>query len=274
MARTLPCVRGCGGGAVIVGCNNGTVVGRSLGRRIVRSVVLLELIKIEVILMRNNNPRVARVLGGMNGGSIFISKLHIASGRAIRVTRVILTNGVGGGLMGLLRIGNNGTVKVSNVSNELVATRPGGRGLNCINAVAGIGVRPVISLVTRRCVPIMSAINYSGSNGICGVGTSATTTCVTNTLGTRYLVSVASVTNVLGSGSGPRALVPGVAMDRTTTLFRSNAVSNNVVPGIRYYLRTVDHNIGGIFVVSNEVPRSLLVRALASRNTKAVMINS
>ncbi len=224
-------------------------------------------------MIRKNKPRVGRLVSELNGGTRFISKLHMASGRAVSVIRVILTNGMGGSLMGLLRVGNKGTVNVSNISNELVRTGAGGRGLNCINRVAGVGVSPIASLLRGKCVPIVSAITYSGGNGACGVGNSATTTCVTNTLKTRDLVVVASITKLLHSGSSPSALVPRMGISSVGRLFSSNVVYNKVVPGMGYYARTVTGNIHGIFVVSKHVPRSVLVRVLASRNTNAVMEN-
>lgn len=272
LVRTVPCVGGCSNRAVIMGCNKGTVVGRRLGTTIVDSLILVRLIKIGIILIRNNKPRVGTVLGTINGRDGFVGNVEIASGRAVSVIRVILTNGIGGDLIRLLNDRNNGTVKLYNLSNEVLVTRGliANTSLNCINRVGRIGPRPLGGTLTDNCVPVISAITNNCSNGMCGVGTSVTTSRVTTGVNTGGLVLVASVEKLLHSIRSRSSLVPIIGIDRIPVLGHSNVVDNNVVPGVSYYIRTIHDNMGHTRVVSNEVRRSVLLRLFDSRNVNAV----
>lgn len=271
LIRTLPCVRGCRGGAIIVGCNKGTVMGRRLRSTMVASVILLHSIKMGVILIRNNKPRVSSVLGHINGRDHFMSKLHCASRRAVSVIRVILTNGIGGRLMRLVSGRNNGTVNLYNVSNRVVGTMGcAGSSIKFMNRVARVSASIVSCALRGGCVPIVSSITANRGNRIFGVGTSATTTTVTTDLRTRGLLLVASVDKLLVSGSSSSALVRSIRISRVPSLGSRNIVSNNVVPGVSYYMRTIHHKILRAGVVSKHVPRSVLVRLFASRNFNAV----
>lgn len=255
---------------MIIGCNKGTVVGRRLGRSIVHSLILLAAVNVGIILIRKNNPRVGGALGTVGVRDGFRSKLEIASGSAIGIIRVILTNGIGGSLIYRVKGLNNRTVNLSNVSSGVVGYQPLSRDRNFINSVVSVGARIVSRMLGGGFVPIVSAVNYSRGGGYCGVGTSAITTTITKGLGTRTLVSVASIINLLESGSSSDALVREICVSSIPHLVSRKVVANNVVPGVSSVARTVHRNIGGTFVVSKHIPRSVLVRVLASRNVNAV----
>lgn len=280
LAATLPCVRHFISGLVIIGCNNGTVASPTLRDSFTHSVILLGAINVRPIIMRNNNPRMSGLLGRLKHRSSHVSNVHIASGDAVSVIRVMLNNDIGGSVIDLVGGRNNHTVNLANGSTGLVLT--GGlvvRGvntsnitipisLNFINSIIDIGGSIVGVLVSSGFVPIVTPLNISDRNGACGVGTSLITKGITRFLRTRGLVLLAGVGNILNHSNRIIAkLAPGGISD----LVRSNAVSNNVVPGVRYTLSTMHDNIGDTIVISNQIPRTALLRVFAGRNINALV---
>lgn len=166
LTQALPYIRQYNGKTVVVKYGGNAMVNSELKQQVMEDIVLLHLIGVHVVLVHGGGPEISEMMNRLGKKPEFIDGLRVTDQETIDIVQMILAGKVNKTLVSLLERYGGQAIGLSGMDGRLIEAEPKDPRLGYVGKVTKINIRPVIDLLERGYIPVISTLGCDESGNI------------------------------------------------------------------------------------------------------------
>ena len=230
LTQALPYIRQYNGKTVVVKYGGNAMVNSELKQQVMEDIVLLHLIGVHVVLVHGGGPEISEMMNRLGKKPEFIDGLRVTDQETIDIVQMILAGKVNKTLVSLLERYGGQAIGLSGMDGRLIEAEPKDPRLGYVGKVTKINIRPVIDLLERGYIPVISTLGCDESGNIYNINGDTAAAHIAGALRAERMILMTDIAGILRDREDPDSLIPRVTPQEIETLKQEGIITGGMIP--------------------------------------------
>ncbi len=272
LTQALPYIRKYSGKIVVVKYGGNAMVNEELKHQVMEDVVLLWLIGIRVVLVHGGGPEISELMDRLGKKPEFVDGLRVTDRETVDIVQMVLAGKVNKSLVTLLERNGGNAVGLSGMDGKLIEAKMKNPALGYVGSITKINIRPVMDLLERGYIPVISTIGCDGDGNAYNINGDTAAAWIAGALGAERLIMMTDIAGILRDPADPATLIPALTIPEATELFRQNVISGGMIPKVECCIDAIHMGVKKVIIMDGRVPHAILMELLTDEGAGTMVI--
>ena len=272
LTQALPYIRKYSGKIVVVKYGGNAMVNEELKHQVMEDIVLLWLIGIRVVLVHGGGPEISDMMDRLGKKPEFVDGLRVTDRETVDIVQMVLAGKVNKGLVTLLERNGGNAVGLSGMDGKLIEARMKNAALGYVGSITKINIRPVMDLLERGYIPVISTIGCDGEGNAYNINGDTAAAWIAGALGAERLIMMTDIAGILRDPHDPATLIPSLTIPEATELFRQDVISGGMIPKVECCIDAIHMGVKKVIIMDGRVPHAILMELLTDEGAGTMVI--
>lgn len=262
LTTALPYIKRYNGKVVVVKYGGNAMINEELKQQVMQDVVLLWLIGVKIVLVHGGGPEINELMDKLGKVPEFVNGLRVTDEETIDIVQMVLAGKVNKTLVSLLEKYGGNAVGLSGVDGCMIEAEPKDPALGFVGNVIKINAEPVIDLLDRGYIPVISTVGCDRSGNIYNINGDTAAADIAAALGAERMIMMTDVNGILKDAGDPSSLIPELTVDEALKLYDEKIISGGMIPKVDCCIHAIKAGVKNVVIMNGTVPHSVIMELL------------
>ena len=262
LVEALPYIKKYNGKIVVVKYGGNAMINEELKHDVMRDMVLLNLIGVKVVLVHGGGPEISGMLKRVGKQSEFVDGLRVTDEETSEIVQMVLAGKINKSLVAKLNALGGSAMGISGMDGNLIEASMHDERLGYVGDVAKVNPQPVIDLLEKGYIPVISTIGCDKSGHVYNINADTAASAIAGSLKAEALISMTDTPGLLANPSDPSSLIRRIDLEGCEKLKAEGVISGGMIPKIACCTDAIKAGVRKVFIIDGRIPHALLIETL------------
>ena len=264
LVQALPYIRKYYGKIVVVKYGGNAMVNEQLKQQVMEDMVLLHLVGVKVVLVHGGGPEITQLMERLGKKAEFVDGLRVTDKETVDIVQMVLSGKINKTLVNLLEMKGGRAMGISGLDGGLIKAKMRDERLGYVGAVTGVNPQPVLDLLEKGYIPVVSTIGGDGQGNAYNINGDTAAAFLAGALEAERLIMMTDIAGVLRDKDDPATLIPEISVEDAKRLFAEGLISGGMIPKVDCCLEAIYRGVKKVIIMDGRVPHAILMETLTN----------
>ncbi|MDY4140394.1 MAG: acetylglutamate kinase [Eubacteriales bacterium] len=262
LVEALPYIQKYYGKIIVVKYGGNAMINEELKHDVMRDMVLMSLIGVKVVLVHGGGPEISAMLKRVGKQSTFVDGLRVTDEETSEIVQMVLAGKINKSLVGKLEMLGGKAMGICGMDGGLIEASQVDERLGYVGEVGKINPQPVLDLLEKGYIPVVSTIGYDASGHVYNINADTAAAAIAAALHAESLISMTDTIGLLRDPSDPSSLIRRIDLRGVEKLKAEGVISGGMIPKVDCCTRAIREGVRKVFIIDGRVSHALLIETL------------
>ena len=262
LVEALPYIQKYYGKIIVVKYGGNAMINEELKHDVMRDMVLMSLIGVRVVLVHGGGPEISAMLKRVGKQSTFVDGLRVTDEETSEIVQMVLAGKINKSLVGKLEMLGGKAMGICGMDGGLIEASQVDERLGYVGEVGKINPQPVLDLLEKGYIPVVSTIGYDASGHVYNINADTAAAAIAAALHAESLISMTDTIGLLRDPSDPSSLIRRIDLRGVEKLKAEGVISGGMIPKVDCCTRAIREGVRKVFIIDGRVSHALLIETL------------
>ena len=262
LVEALPYIQKYYGKIIVVKYGGNAMINEELKHDVMRDMVLMSLIGVKVVLVHGGGPEISAMLKRVGKQSTFVDGLRVTDEETSEIVQMVLAGKINKSLVGKLEMLGGKAMGICGMDGGLIEASQVDERLGYVGEVGNINPQPVLDLLEKGYIPVVSTIGYDASGHVYNINADTAAAAIAAALHAESLISMTDTIGLLRDPSDPSSLIRRIDLRGVEKLKAEGVISGGMIPKVDCCTRAIREGVRKVFIIDGRVSHALLIETL------------
>lgn len=262
LVEALPYIQKYYGKIIVVKYGGNAMINEELKHDVMRDMVLMSLIGVKVVLVHGGGPEISAMLKRVGKQSTFVDGLRVTDEETSEIVQMVLAGKINKSLVGKLEMLGGKAMGICGMDGGLIEASQVDERLGYVGEVGKINPQPVLDLLEKGYIPVVSTIGYDASGHVYNINADTSAAAIAAALHAESLISMTDTIGLLRDPSDPSSLIRRIDLRGVEKLKAEGVISGGMIPKVDCCTRAIREGVRKVFIIDGRVSHALLIETL------------
>ena len=262
LVEALPYIQKYYGKIIVVKYGGNAMINEELKHDVMRDMVLMSLIGVKVVLVHGGGPEISAMLKRVGKQSTFVDGLRVTDEETSEIVQMVLAGKINKSLVGKLEMLGGKAMGICGMDGGLIEASQVDERLGYVGEVGKINPQPVLDLLEKGYIPVVSTIGYDASGHVYNINADTAAAAIAAALHAESLISMTDTIGLLRDPSAPSSLIRRIDLRGVEKLKAEGVISGGMIPKVDCCTRAIREGVRKVFIIDGRVSHALLIETL------------
>jgi len=264
LTQALPYIRRYTGKIVVVKYGGNAMINEQLKQQVMEDIVLLWLIGIRVVLVHGGGPEINDMMTRLGKEPVFVDGLRVTDQETVDIVQMVLAGKINKTLVNLLEMKGGQAMGISGMDGRLIEAKIRDERLGFVGDITKIHVRPVMDLLDRGYIPVISTIGCDRQGHAYNINGDTAAAHIAGALQAQRLILMTDIDGILRNREDPSSLIPELTLSEAKELCSSGVISGGMIPKVNCCIEAIQSGVKNVVILDGRVPHAILMELLTN----------
>ena len=264
LTQALPYIRRYTGKIVVVKYGGNAMINEQLKQQVMEDIVLLWLIGIRVVLVHGGGPEINDMMTRLGKEPVFVDGLRVTDQETVDIVQMLLAGKINKTLVNLLEMKGGQALGISGMDGRLIEAKIRDERLGFVGDITKIHVRPVVDLLDRGYIPVISTIGCDRQGHAYNINGDTAAAHIAGALQAQRLILMTDIDGILRNREDPSSLIPELTLSEAKELCSSGVISGGMIPKVNCCIEAIQSGVKNVVILDGRVPHAILMELLTN----------
>ncbi len=264
LTQALPYIRRYTGKIVVVKYGGNAMINEQLKQQVMEDIVLLWLIGIRVVLVHGGGPEINDMMTRLGKEPVFVDGLRVTDQETVDIVQMVLAGKINKTLVNLLEMKGGQALGISGMDGRLIEAKIRDERLGFVGDITKIHVRPVMDLLDRGYIPVISTIGCDRQGHAYNINGDTAAAHIAGALQAQRLILMTDIDGILRNREDPSSLIPELTLSEAKELCSSGVISGGMIPKVNCCIEAIQSGVKNVVILDGRVPHAILMELLTN----------
>ncbi|MCR4876460.1 MAG: acetylglutamate kinase [Clostridiales bacterium] len=264
LTQALPYIRRYTGKIVVVKYGGNAMINEQLKQQVMEDIVLLWLIGIRVVLVHGGGPEINDMMTRLGKEPVFVDGLRVTDQETVDIVQMVLAGKINKTLVNLLEMKGGQALGISGMDGRLIEAKIRDERLGFVGDITKIHVRPVMDLLDRGYIPVISTIGCDRQGHAYNINGDTAAAHIAGALQAQRLILMTDIDGILRNREDPSSLIPELTLSEAKELCSSGVISGGMIPKVNCCIEAIQNGVKNVVILDGRVPHAILMELLTN----------
>ena len=262
LVEALPYIQKYYGKIIVVKYGGNAMINEELKHDVMRDMVLMSLIGVMVVLVHGGGPEISAMLKRVGKQSTFVDGLRVTDEETSEIVQMVLAGKINKSLVGKLEMLGGKAMGICGMDGGLIEASQVDERLGYVGEVGKINPQPVLDLLEKGYIPVVSTIGYDASGHVYNINADTAAAAIAAALHAESLISMTDTIGLLRDPKDSSSLIRRIDLRGVEKLKAEGVISGGMIPKVDCCTRAIREGVRKVFIIDGRVSHALLIETL------------
>ncbi|MGN0802705.1 MAG: acetylglutamate kinase [Candidatus Faecivicinus sp.] len=272
LVEALPYIQQYTGRIVVVKYGGNAMTDEHLKQAVMRDIVLLSLVGVKPVLVHGGGPEISRMLRRVGKASEFVDGLRVTDAETAEIVQMVLAGRINKSLVALIENIGGRAMGLAGMDGGMMRARMLDERLGFVGDVAAIDTRPILDLLDRGYIPVISTVGFDADQNIYNINADTAASRIAAALQAETMICMTDVPGLLQNRDDPNTLISRVALADVDRLVANGCISGGMIPKVECCTSAIRQGVKKAMILDGRVPHAILMEMLTDAGVGTMFV--
>lgn len=272
LVEALPYIQQYTGRIVVVKYGGNAMTDERLKQAVMRDIVLLSLVGVKPVLVHGGGPEISRMLKRVGKASEFVDGLRVTDAETAEIVQMVLAGRINKSLVALIENIGGRAMGLAGMDGGMMRARMLDERLGFVGDVAAIDTRPILDLLDRGYIPVISTVGFDADQNIYNINADTAASRIAAALQAETMICMTDVPGLLQNRDDPNTLISRVALADVDRLVADGCISGGMIPKVECCTSAIRQGVKKAMILDGRVPHAILMEMLTDAGVGTMFV--
>ena len=272
LVEALPYIQEYTGRIVVIKYGGNAMTDETLKQAVMRDIVLLTLVGVKPVLVHGGGPEISRMLKRVGKASEFVDGLRVTDAETAEIVQMVLAGRINKSLVALIQNIGGRAMGLAGMDGGMMRAQMLDERLGFVGDVAAIDTRPILDLLDRGYIPVVSTVGFDADQNIYNINADTAASRIAAALQAETMICMTDVPGLLQNRDDPNTLISRVALADVDRLVANGCISGGMIPKVECCTRAIRQGVKKAMILDGRVPHAILMEMLTDAGVGTMFV--
>jgi len=272
LTQALPYIQRYSGKIIVIKYGGSAMTDETLQKLVMQDIVLLWQVGIKAVLVHGGGPEINGLLKKVGKESLWKNGLRVTDSETMEYVQMALAGKVNKSLVNLIQHCGGQAMGLCGVDGGMMLAHPADPELGYVGEVDSVDPAPIIDLLNRGYIPVISTIACSPDGCIYNINADTAAAEVAAALKAECLISMTDVAGILRDKDDLTTLIPQMDFGSAQGLRQEGVISGGMIPKVNCCFDAIRGGVKRVFILDGRIPHAILIEILTDEGIGTMFV--
>ncbi|MBQ4562556.1 MAG: acetylglutamate kinase [Clostridia bacterium] len=272
LIHALPYIQKYYNKVVVVKYGGNAMVNEDLKNKVMRDIVLLQLIGVKVVLVHGGGPEITEELNKIGKESKFVDGLRVTDKETADVVQMVLAGKINKSLVNIMQNNGGKAIGLCGIDGHMIEAKQMDEKWGYVGEITNINPEPILDVLEKGYIPVISTVGCDGENNVYNINADTAAAGIAGMLGAECLISMTDIAGICEDPKDPDTLIKIINVSEAPQLIKKGIISGGMIPKIDCCVEAIRRGVKRVFIIDGRIPHSIIVEMLTNEGIGTMIV--
>ncbi|MBR6513617.1 MAG: acetylglutamate kinase [Clostridia bacterium] len=272
LIHALPYIQKYYNKVVVVKYGGNAMVNEDLKNKVMRDIVLLQLVGVKVVLVHGGGPEITEELNKIGKESKFVDGLRVTDKETADVVQMVLAGKINKSLVNIMQNNGGKAIGLCGIDGHMIEAKQMDEKWGYVGEITNINTQPIIDVLEKGYIPVISTVGCDSENNVYNINADTAAAGIAGMLGAECLISMTDIVGICEDPKDPDTLIKIINVSEAPQLIKRGIISGGMIPKIDCCVEAIRRGVKRVFIIDGRIPHSIIVEMLTNEGIGTMIV--
>ncbi len=272
LIHALPYIQKYYNKVVVVKYGGNAMVNEELKNKVMRDIVLLQLIGVKVVLVHGGGPEITEELNKIGKESKFVDGLRVTDKETADVVQMVLAGKINKSLVNIMQNNGGKAIGLCGIDGHMIEAKQMDEKWGYVGEITNINTQPILDVLEKGYIPVISTVGCDSENNVYNINADTAAAGIAGMLGAECLISMTDIVGICEDPKDPDTLIKIINVSEAPQLIKRGIISGGMIPKIDCCVEAIRRGVKRVFIIDGRIPHSIIVEMLTNEGIGTMIV--
>ncbi len=272
LIHALPYIQKYYNKVVVVKYGGNAMVNEDLKNKVMRDIVLLQLIGVKVVLVHGGGPEITEELNKIGKESKFVDGLRVTDKETADVVQMVLAGKINKSLVNIMQNNGGKAIGLCGIDGHMIEAKQMDEKWGYVGEITNINTQPILDVLEKGYIPVISTVGCDSENNVYNINADTAAAGIAGMLGAECLISMTDIVGICEDPKDPDTLIKIINVSEAPQLIKRGIISGGMIPKIDCCVEAIRRGVKRVFIIDGRIPHSIIVEMLTNEGIGTMIV--
>ncbi len=272
LIHALPYIQKYYNKVVVVKYGGNAMVNEDLKNKVMRDIVLLQLIGVKVVLVHGGGPEITEELNKIGKESKFVDGLRVTDKETADVVQMVLAGKINKSLVNIMQNNGGKAIGLCGIDGHMIEAKQMDEKWGYVGEITNINPEPILDVLEKGYIPVISTVGCDAENNVYNINADTAAAGIAGMLGAECLISMTDIAGICEDPKDPETLIKIINVSEAPQLIKRGIISGGMIPKIDCCVEAIRRGVKRVFIIDGRIPHSIIVEMLTNEGIGTMIV--
>ena len=248
------------------------MVNEDLKNKVMRDIVLLQLIGVKVVLVHGGGPEITEELNKIGKESKFVDGLRVTDKETADVVQMVLAGKINKSLVNIMQNNGGKAIGLCGIDGHMIEAKQMDEKWGYVGEITDINAEPILDVLEKGYIPVISTVGCDSENNVYNINADTAAARIAGVLGAECLISMTDIAGICEDPKDPDTLIKIINVSEAPQLIKRGIISGGMIPKIDCCVEAIRRGVKRVFIIDGRIPHSIIVEMLTNEGIGTMIV--
>ncbi len=272
LIHALPYIQKYYNKVVVVKYGGNAMVNEDLKNKVMRDIVLLQLIGVKVVLVHGGGPEITEELNKIGKESKFLDGLRVTDKETVDVVQMVLAGKINKSLVNIMQNNGGKAIGLCGIDGHMIEAKQMDERWGYVGEITNVNPEPILDVLEKGYIPVISTVGCDSENNVYNINADTAAARIAGMLGAECLISMTDIAGICEDPKDPETLIKIINVSEAPQLIKKGIISGGMIPKIDCCVEAIRRGVKRVFIIDGRIPHSIIVEMLTNEGIGTMIV--
>ena len=272
LIHALPYIQKYYNKVVVVKYGGNAMVNEDLKNKVMRDIVLLQLIGVKVVLVHGGGPEITEELNKIGKESKFVDGLRVTDKETADVVQMVLAGKINKSLVNIMQNNGGKAIGLCGIDGHMIEAKQMDEKWGYVGEITNINPEPILDVLEKGYIPVISTVGCDSENNVYNINADTAAARIAGMLKAECLISMTDIVGICEDPKDPETLIKIINVSEAPQLIKRGIISGGMIPKIDCCVEAIRRGVKRVFIIDGRIPHSIIVEMLTNEGIGTMIV--
>ena len=272
LIHALPYIQKYYNKVVVVKYGGNAMVNEDLKNKVMRDIVLLQLVGVKVVLVHGGGPEITEELNKIGKESKFVDGLRVTDKETADVVQMVLAGKINKSLVNIMQNNGGKAIGLCGIDGHMIEAKQMDEKWGYVGEITNINTQPILDVLEKGYIPVISTVGCDSENNVYNINADTAAAGIAGMLGAECLISMTDIVGICEDPKDPDTLIKIINVSEAPQLIKRGIISGGMIPKIDCCVEAIRRGVKRVFIIDGRIPHSIIVEMLTNEGIGTMIV--
>lgn len=272
LIHALPYIQKYYNKVVVVKYGGNAMVNEDLKNKVMRDIVLLQLVGVKVVLVHGGGPEITEELNKIGKESKFVDGLRVTDKETADVVQMVLAGKINKSLVNIMQNNGGKAIGLCGIDGHMIEAKQMDEKWGYVGEITNINTQPILDVLEKGYIPVISTVGCDKENNVYNINADTAAAGIAGMLGAECLISMTDIVGICEDPKDPETLIKIINVSEAPQLIKRGIISGGMIPKIDCCVEAIRRGVKRVFIIDGRIPHSIIVEMLTNEGIGTMIV--
>lgn len=272
LIHALPYIQRYYNKVVVVKYGGNAMVNEDLKNKVMRDIVLLQLIGVKVVLVHGGGPEITEELNKIGKESKFLDGLRVTDKETVDVVQMVLAGKINKSLVNIMQNNGGKAIGLCGIDGHMIEAKQMDERWGYVGEITNVNPEPILDVLEKGYIPVISTVGCDGENNVYNINADTAAARIAGMLKAECLISMTDIAGICEDPKDPETLIKIINVSEAPQLIKRGIISGGMIPKIDCCVEAIRRGVKRVFIIDGRIPHSIIVEMLTNEGIGTMIV--